>query len=247
MVVRYWGLSKLAGYAVLDTLATVLHNTPDQRMQKTSLLPRTLRIALGAMALSMACLAPASASDFDSAIAIFAKARSGDNAATEQAVAAFQGLLRNEPDNALVMAYAGVSTAMQANGTMMPWKKLGFAKEGIAIIDKAVALLAGPHSSVPNRKVPDVMEVRLLAARTYLAMPDSLGKGAAAAKLIQEVMANPLFAGATANFRAETWFAAAGVAKAEKRHDDARKYLNDVIALNTPLTDAARSMLKEIT
>jgi hypothetical protein len=160
------------------------------------------------LALLLATLAPAVASDFESAFALFAKGRAGDHAATEQAVGAFQTLLRAEPDNALVMTYAGVSTAMQANGTMMPWKKLGFAKEGVALIDKAVLLLAGPHKTVPNRKVPDVMEVRLLAARTYLAMPESMGKAATGAKLLSEVMANPLFGATTDTFKAEVMQAA---------------------------------------
>jgi len=138
---------------------------------------------------------------FQSAFAQFSQAQTGDSAAVDQAAEAFAALLHTEPGNPVVMAYAGAATAMRATTTMLPWKKMSYAEDGMALIDKALALLTPAHNAVVQRKVPGVLEVRFVAANTFLAVPGFMNRGARGAKLLGEVLDSPLLAQAPQEFQ----------------------------------------------
>ncbi len=138
---------------------------------------------------------------FQSAFAHFSQARSGDSAAVDQAAQEFAALLHTEPGNPVLMAYAGAATAMRANTTLLPWKKMSYAEDGMALIDKALALLTPAHNAVVQRNVPGVLEVRFVAANTFLAVPGFMNRGARGAKLLGEVLDSPLFEQAPAAFQ----------------------------------------------
>ena len=144
------------------------------------------------------------------------------------------------------MAYAGASTARLAGTTVLPWKKMSYAEDGMAMIDKALALLTPAHNAAVQHGTPGALEVRFVAANTFLAAPGFMNRGARGAKLLAEVLDSPLLAQAPLGFQAAVWLRAAKLAEAEKRLDDARKYLNEVIKRNAPQADAARAQLKAL-
>ena len=59
-----------------------------------------------------------------------------------------------------------------------------------------------------------------------------------------EVLASPLLVTAPVGFKGSVWLLAAKQAVKEKRTDDARKYLNQVVDANAPQAQAAREQLK---
>lgn len=183
---------------------------------------------------------------FQSAFAQFSQAQTGDSAAVDQAAEAFAALLRTEPGNPVVMAYAGATTAMRANTTLLPWKKMSYAEDGMAQIDKALALLTPAHNAVVQNSTPGVLEARFVAANTFLAVPGFMNRGGRGAKLLGEVLASPLLAQSPLEFQATVWLRAAKLAQADKRLDDARKYLNEVIDSKAPQAEAARAQLKAL-
>ena len=176
----------------------------------------------------------------------FMQASQGDEHAIEPAASAFAALLKVEPANPVLMAYAGASTSLKATTTWLPWKKMGYAEDGMAQLDKALALLTPAHNAPLQRGVAPALEVRLVAANTFLAVPGFMNKGARGAKLLNEVLASPLLATAPLEFRAAVWLAGAKQAVKDKRLDDARHYLNEVIQANAPQADAARAQLKAL-
>jgi hypothetical protein len=119
-------------------------------------------------------------------------------------------LLRAEPGNPVLMAYSGASTAMKSGTTMLPWKKMGFAEDGLALIDKALALLTPAHDAPLHRGTPAVLEVKLHAANTFLAVPGFMNRGERGAKLLGEVLASPLLAARHCPSRARCGCAPAG-------------------------------------
>ncbi len=181
---------------------------------------------------------------FESAYAQFIQAIQGDERATEKSAGDFAALLKSEPNNPLLMAYTGAATAMKATTTWLPWKKMGYAEDGMALLDKALARLTPLHDVPGPRKVPVTLEVRFVAANTFLAVPGFMNRGARGGKLLGEVLASPLFAAAPLMFKGDVWLAGAKLATKEKRNDDARKYLGEVIKLNAPQAEAARLQLK---
>ena len=216
-------------------------------MRTPLLTRRPLRIAVVTAALFGAGLLHAAApAQFEPAFQLFSQASGGDEAAIDKAADGFEALLKVEPGNPVLMAYFGAATSMKATTTMLPWKKMSFAEDGMAALDKALALLSPTHDAVVQHDTPGSLEVRLVAVNTFLAVPGFMNRGARGAKLLGEVLASPLLVTAPVSFQGSVWMLAARQAVKDKRADEARNYLNQVIKANAPQAPAAREQLKAL-
>jgi hypothetical protein len=162
--------------------------------------------------ITAALTASATAADFANAVATFRRASDGDSHAIEPALAQFGTLLQAQPNDPLLLAYAGATTAMQARTTLLPWKKMRHAEDGLAQIDRALALLTPAHDTELRRGVPVGLETRLTAAGTFLALPSLFHRGERGRRLIDEVLKHPAFATTPAEFQAAARQTAAKVA-----------------------------------
>ena len=115
---------------------------------------------------------------FDNAFRHFIVASGGDKSAVDPAADEFAALLEAEPANPVLMAYAGASEAMKARNTALPWKKIGHAEDGLALVDKSLALLTPAHDAALQHGTPGSLEVRFVAANTFLAMPGFMNRSA---------------------------------------------------------------------
>jgi hypothetical protein len=209
-------------------------------------------LAAGLACALWACLwaGPVSAAPeaaFQSAFAVFNRASAGgDYSAVDEAASAFETLRLSEPANPVLLAYAGASLAMRAGTTMMPWKKMSYAEDGLAEIDKAIAMLTPAHDAPIQHATPGSLEVKFVAANTFLAVPGFMNRAARGRKLLDEVLASPLLDAAPLSFAGTVWMRAATLATKEQRSADARKWLDEVIRRGAPQADAARAMLKEL-
>jgi hypothetical protein len=183
---------------------------------------------------------------FQPAFEQFILASKGEDGAIEKSADAFSALLKAEPGNPVLMAYAGASISMKATTTLLPWKKMNYAEDGMALLDKALAMLTPAHDAALQHGVPSALEVRFVAASTFLAVPGFMNRGARGTKLLNEVLSSPLLAAAPLGYRGNVWMKAASVAAADKRNDEARKYLNLVIQANAPQMEAARAQLAKL-
>jgi len=141
------------------------------------------------------------ATAFAQATATFALARGGDHTAIAPALAQFTALLQAQPDDPLLLAYAGAATAMQARTTWLPWKKVGHAEDGLAMIDRALARLTPTHDAELRRGVPVALETRLTAAGTFLALPALFHRGERGRRLLEQVQRDPALADLPAALR----------------------------------------------
>jgi len=194
------------------------------------------------VATGIAIAAPDAA--FDSAFRHFIVASGGDRSAVDPAADAFDALLKAEPANPVLMAYAGAAGAMRAGTTALPWKKMGYAEDGLALLDKSLAMLTPAHDAPIQHGTPGSLEVRFVAANAFLAVPPFMNRAARGAKLLDEVLASPLFANAPLPFQGNVWMRAAALAAKEQRPADAQRYLNEVISRNAPQAEKARALLK---
>ena len=183
---------------------------------------------------------------FQPAFQHFMQAATGASAAIDKAAGEFATLSEAEPSNPVLRAYAGAALAMKAGTTMLPWKKMGYAEDGLAQIDKALAMLAPAHDAALQHGTPGSLEVKYIAANTFLAVPGFMNRGARGAKLLNEVLASPLFGAAPLPFKGQVWMRAAALATREQRGADARHYLNEVITQGAPQAEAARAKLKDV-
>ena len=207
-----------------------------------SLLSRAL--ALSALTLALATSQAAPDAQFQPAFQRFNQAFAGDKAAVDDAADAFDKLLQAEPTSPVLMAYSGASTAMKARTTLLPWKKMGFAEDGLAMLDKALAMLTPAHDAIGQHRTPASLETRFVAASTFLAVPEFMHRGARGNALLAEVLASPLFAQAPLPFQAAVWMRAGAQAAKENRAGDARRFFEQVVQEGAPQAGQARVALQ---
>lgn len=131
----------------------------------------------------------------------FLRATQGDKTAIPEAAQAFAALARAEPANPVLQAYSGAAIAMRAQTTLLPWRKMAYAEDGLAQLDKALALLGPAHEAVGQNQVPAMLDVKLVAANTFLALPRMMNRRDRGLKLLTEVRSSHLLASAPAPFR----------------------------------------------
>lgn len=167
-------------------------------------MPYPLLMSVACAALMAAAPLPAHAvpdAQFQPAFQVFLRASQGEEAAIVQAVDSFAALLKAEPANPVLLAYSGAAIAMQAKTTLLPWRKMAYAEDGLAQLDKALALLGPAHGAAGQNHVPAVLDVKLVAANTFLALPRIMNRHGRGLKLLAEVRSSPLLTSAPAPFR----------------------------------------------
>jgi hypothetical protein len=186
----------------------------------------------------------ADASAYAQAEAQFQHAREGDKNAVEPAAKLWAEQAAAHPADPVAKAYAGAATALQATTTLLPWRKMGYAEDGLALIDKALAMLTPAHDTALYRGVPVSLETRFVAASTFLGLPGMFNRSARGAKLLSEVLNSPLMNQAPLGFQAAVWMVAANEAHKAQRQEDANARWQKVVASGAPQAPAAQAQLK---
>jgi len=185
---------------------------------------------------------------YEAAFTEFQKAANGGDAtAIESAAEQFGRLAAAEPGDPVLLAYSGAATAMRATTTVLPWRRMAFADDGLAQVDKALSLLNPEHDTMLHNHVPASLEARFVAASTFLRLPAMFNRHARGARLLDEVLKSPLLAASPPGFRAAVWLRAADEAAAHQHPDEARQWLQQVIASGAPQAARAQARLKEMT
>lgn len=110
---------------------------------------------------------------------------------------------RDTPEVPLYRAYLGAAQAIQGREAWLPWNKLRATERGLDTLDKALRQLSPAHDKVLVRGTPVSLEARLVAASTFVAIPDFIFHRADRGRqLLQDIAKSPLYAGAPAEFRA---------------------------------------------
>ena len=168
---------------------------------------------------------------------------SGEEGAIVAAVERWRALAAAEPAHPVLKAYAGSAVSMQANTTLLPWRKMAFAEDGLAMIDKALAQLGPEHDSQRLAGTPASLLVRFTAASTFLALPSMFNRGARGEDQLQAVLKHAGFDGASLGFKGAVWLRAGQQAAKEGRKDPARKFYEQLLAAKAPQAAVAQKLL----
>lgn len=123
-----------------------------------------MKTAVCLLLLSTVAMSAQFETEFQQARSLYYEGTYGDKAAASQGAKLFSKLYRQEPQNARVKAYYGSERLLEASHAWAPWKKYALSKEGIQLLDAAVA-------AAPNN-----LEVRFVRAVTTYNLPDFFGK-----------------------------------------------------------------------
>ena len=183
----------------------------------------------------------------ESAIQEFRTQAAGDSTAAAQTAEQLNQLVTRHASDPRLLAYAGAATARRATTTMLPWKKMGYAEDGLAQLDKALSLLKPEHDQPQDGGAAVALETRLVAANTFLALPGMFNRGARGEKLLGQVLQHPQLAASPAGFRSSAVFWLAGThARKNDRIDEARRYFERVLALGSVEAVKAQAELQQL-
>ena len=153
---------------------------------------------------------------FVAALADFVKVReAAPGADTDKANDDFRKLSEAEPQNPLYLAYYGATWAMKGRDAWAPWNKLRNTEKGGEILDKALAMLGPEHEQLLVRGTPVAIEVRLVAASTFLALPDLFHRLEAGKATLASALGSALFSSAPGQLRAQVFAQSAVLARKE--------------------------------
>ncbi len=166
----------------------------------------------------------------------------------EKSADLFSALLTSHPKNVLLLAYAGAATSRLAVTTIFPWKKMSYAEEGLAMMDKSLQIIKSNEAQGMHASTPVHLEVKWVAVRSFLAMPGFMNRAGKGRQLLNDILEHKQFQETSYSFQSQVWMSAAKVAIESKSDGDARKYLELIVANKTPssLRDKASEMLKEL-
>ena len=179
---------------------------------------------------------------------VFLKAVQGDGAAVKPASEKFQALYDAEPDDVVVRAYLGSCLALQGREAYMPWNKMKLTESGLAQLDKALGQLTPAHDRKIVDGFPASLEARLVAASTFLDMPDLFRRFDAGKRVLNDAMTHPAFESIPPIAASRFHYQAAKVAKKEGRKVDEAASLRMTLALDpqSPDAAAAKKRLQEL-
>ncbi|MBC3916919.1 hypothetical protein H8L32_05470 [Undibacterium sp. CY18W] len=164
--------------------------------------------------------------------------------ASQHAASSFNNLLKQEPGNPLLMSYAGAATAKSSLEKIAKGEKTTALEDGTAMVEQALQL-AG-NSQAMHGSVPVALEVRFVAASTFLAVPRIMNRKQQGEQLLNEVLGAQQFSQTDLNFRGAVWLRAATLAMEQQRADDARKFLTEIVKNNAPQSRSATELLQKL-
>ena len=188
--------------------------------------------------------------DFAAAESVFEKALAGDGGATDEAVARFGRLAAaDSPYAPLFQAYLGAAQTLQGRDAWMPWNKMRATERGLGTLDKALRRLEPRHDALSlRRQAPVSLETRLVAASTFIAVPDMFHRFDAGKAVLRTALASPAIAAAPPALRAALHRQAALAAAHDKRPREEAAQWRLAIAADPDgaIAAAARRRLQEI-
>jgi hypothetical protein len=203
-------------------------------------------LVLGLVAAPGPVAAATASTTFDTAFVQFQQALDGQSTAIEGAAQQWRELSNATPTDPVLRAYAGAATSMMATTTLLPWRKMSHAEDGLALIDKALAQLTPAHDAPAHQGVPASLETRFVAASTFLGLPAMFNRNERGAKLLAEVVHSPLLDASPLTFRASVWMTAGNEAAKARRADEARQWFQKVAGSGAPQADKAQARLKAL-
>jgi len=122
-------------------------------------------------------------------------------------------MLEKEPDNPLLLVYFGSTETLKGRYAWMPWSKLGYVNDGLAHIERALRLAEQQEVANSPLMILAKYEVQLVAARTYVALPDMFNTFDSGKQLLDKLLEEEARNQWPNNFRASLYSAAARAAE----------------------------------
>ncbi|GLO60544.1 hypothetical protein MACH09_10520 [Vibrio sp. MACH09] len=112
----------------------------------------------------------------DQTIALYYQAAQGDDDETEKAYQALTTHVEEKGSTPLSMIFIGATQTLQGRDAFLPWNKMKYVEQGIASIDKGLALIDADPDNENNREtvmgLPGQVLAQANAATVFTELPD---------------------------------------------------------------------------
>ncbi|WP_444916015.1 hypothetical protein [Microbulbifer sp. TRSA007] len=123
---------------------------------------------------------------------LYQKAAAQGGAAIEDSYEAFKILQKDNPSDPIVLFYLGASETLMAKESWLPWRKVSYAENGIARMDKALTIIEEMDN--PGRSsqgMPQDLLLKGIAATTFTKVPKFFNSFDRGFELYHELMGDP--------------------------------------------------------
>jgi hypothetical protein len=167
--------------------------------------------------------------------------------ANQTALNSFSNLLKQEPNNPLLLSYTGAATAKSSPEKFAKGEKNSALEDGTTMVEQALQLAdKADYRQAMHGSVPVALEVRFVAASTYLAVPKVMNRNQQGQQLLKDVLEAQQFAQSDLFFRGAVWMRAASLAMEQQRPEDAKNFLNEIVKHNAPQARSASELLQKL-
>ncbi|WP_444942239.1 hypothetical protein ACJJI3_09350 [Microbulbifer sp. ZKSA004] len=123
---------------------------------------------------------------------LYQKAAAQGGTAIEESYEAFKTLQKDNPSDPIVLFYLGASETLMAKESWLPWRKVSYAENGIARMDKALTIIEEMDN--PGRSsqgMPQDLLLKGIAATTFTKVPKFFNSFDRGFELYHELMGDP--------------------------------------------------------
>ncbi|WP_445362098.1 hypothetical protein ACJJIQ_12915 [Microbulbifer sp. ANSA003] len=123
---------------------------------------------------------------------LYQKAAAQGGTAIEESYEAFKTLQKDNPSDPIVLFYLGASETLMAKESWLPWRKVSYAENGIARMDKALTIIEEMEN--PGRSsqgMPQDLLLKGIAATTFTKVPKFFNSFDRGFELYHELMGDP--------------------------------------------------------
>ncbi len=179
----------------------------------------------------------------------FQRALAGDASAAGRAASLFRELTAEDPEDPVILAYAGAAETIVGRDASSPIDAMNETERGLDRIDQALRKLGPAHDAPRPGALPPRLETLLVAANTFLQVPDSVfhrfADGRAA---LSTALSHPLYGRLPPAVQARFEWLSAVVARKDQQLEAERLALEKAISLDPsgPLAQPARARLAEV-
>jgi hypothetical protein len=165
-------------------------------------------------------------------INLYYQAAQGNSDATEQAVQALTKHIQQQGATPLSLVYLGAAHTLEGRDALLPWNKMKYVEQGIAKIDKGLALIDRTPGSEENNEIvmglPGNLLAQANAATVFAELPDMFSQFDKGYELYLELLANPKLQ--EAPFAATAWIYHYAIKAALTANDQpqAQAWLNEM-------------------
>ncbi len=155
--------------------------------------------------------------EFQTALTAFmAAANETSDDSIEQAEQQLSQIQSTGPAQALSQVFLGSLEAMKATTVFFPWNKMKHVEQGSEMMEEALDLIDESHKNTLLGDTPISLRMKLTVAYTYYRFPRFLNRYQDAKDLVADILASPLLAQASPDYRASFYRLAANIAGEDK-------------------------------